>query len=84
MNGEVYKTGDELICLPGFNTSDHGDKRGGAGYKKGKIIVVQDCNTEDKDPDDVIYWPTKGDCGIYGQALALHKSDKVVNTYEIF
>jgi hypothetical protein len=76
------KKGDVLICLPGFNNTDHEKFGGGSGYEEGRIIVVG--STEEHN-DGLIIWPNDWlskqywyqemecfDCGIWDRALAYY------------
>lgn len=81
MNNEIYKKGDQLICLPNFDKSE---SSGGAGYEEGFIITVKDISRPDADPDKRIYWPGINGNGVYGKACRLYQKAEVNNNYEIY
>lgn len=62
---ELIKTDDLVVCLPGYNNLDYGELRGGHGYCKGKILLVNRID------GNGIVWSEDCEGGIYLQALRL-------------
>lgn len=65
------QVGDTVKCLPGFNISDSGDKRGGAGYRSGRVFTIQTKGIVQIEGDSV-YWPrADGRDGVWSKAVVL-------------
>lgn len=73
----MFKVGDKLICKEGFLISrgidDKQETDGGAGYKVGRIIIVNNVSSLEHGGRAIV-WPTENPgLGIYFQALSLLK-----------
>lgn len=68
---ESFKEDDYVVCLPGFNTSDSGQYRGGSGYKENKIFKI-------KRVSNGILWDYN-DNGVWSQAVRLATPPEIVD-----
>ena len=70
MDKAKYKVGDMLICINGFEDGLQGEENpmyGGAGYKPGKVFVVN--NIVGGEKERWIYFPEDGGSGVFENAL---------------
>jgi len=79
-----FKAGDRLICKPGYTNSSLNLHYGGAGYKEGKIIIVDHLNDL-----ETVVWPTdNGSYGIFIKALDYapneHTNESTNVDYDIY
>jgi hypothetical protein len=89
------KVGDVLICLPGYNggPSTEVERYAGAGYREGRIIVVE--GVEESHYHDPIIWPDAEkskkywdepmnffECGIYHHALTYYTGENLNESEE--
>ena len=63
----IYKAGDIVVCLPGFNTYKETilGSGAGSGYEEGRMVNVL------KYDENYIVWPAPAGSGIFKHALRL-------------
>ncbi len=91
----MFKVGDWVVCLPGFNNLGYDNREdisevGGSGYKEDLIFQIESITTNEY-VNGYIAWKKQGSYGIYFRALRLatpweieHKQIQKHILYELY
>ena len=67
----VYKSGDIVVCIEGFDNRSNGSIYGGAGYIPNLCFKVKRSNQDSEGIRNAILWKTDTDNGVYEKAVRL-------------
>lgn len=72
----LYKTGQVVVCKPGFVQKDRENHKqgGGSGYEPGKKFTIRKI-TIGKNTKQVVLWPEDGSFGVYQDTVELETEE---------